>query len=145
MTVFRSGLRAAFLWGLLALPLSACATVDAPPRRVADAEFVAYRTLDGPQIRAAISGNTVVFTRVGRGSYPFFHTPEGERVASLPPGTYRGPWEVKGDLYCGRSILEDEERCNIVMERDGAYLFCREGGACMTRAVIEPGDPYSLN
>jgi hypothetical protein len=88
------------VFDMQSLGLRAAFAVLAVGVLAAPAGFAADKVLSGEQVRALISGNTVIGA-LGARMFDFTYTPDGDVYGTLNASTGSGSWRIlDGDRYC---------------------------------------------
>ena len=111
------------LWRLVMIALVACG-----PALAAD-------KLNGDQIRAAVSGNTVQGTMEGTGAYAEFYQQDG----MIKGDGYGGVWAVEGDAMCFQ-YGSDPKSCFEVV-KEGELIQWLKDGKIEGTGTLAPDNP----
>ncbi|TAG30472.1 MAG: hypothetical protein EAZ40_01455 [Rhodobacterales bacterium] len=93
----------------------------------------------GPEIAAAISGNTIDGTATGQGPYVEYYGKDG----TIRGYDYSGRWSIQGDLLC---VSEVTKLCMAVRINGDLLTWVNdgEGGEDGATMQILPGNPYGF-
>lgn len=108
--------------------LAVIATLFASPAFAQDAAT-------GDQIRAAVSGNTVVGSMSASGAYTEYYAADG----TIRSADYTGVWTIEGDTMCF-AYGEDPATCWGV-QLSGNQVSWIANGAVEGSGTIEAGNP----
>lgn len=102
---------------------------------LASAPAPAADKLDGEQIRAAVSGNTVQGTMEGTGAYAEFYQNDGV----IRGDGYTGVWAIEGDAMCFQ-YGSDPKSCFEVV-KDGELIQWLKDGKIEGTGTLAPANP----
>ena len=94
--------------------------------------------LNGDQIRAAISGNTVQGTMEGSGAYAEFYQNDG----MIKADGYTGVWAIEGNAMCFQ-YGSDPKACWEVV-KDGDVIQWLKDGKIEGTGTLAPGNPNNF-
>jgi hypothetical protein len=94
--------------------------------------------LDGEQIRATLSGNTVSGTMTEFGPYTEFCAPDGAVRSEHQKGT----WKIEGDTVCFTFDGNDAGCWHVGMNGDMLQWF--QDGELLGSGKVEAGNPHGL-
>jgi hypothetical protein len=94
--------------------------------------------LNGAQIRAAVSGNTVQGMMEGTGAYAEFYQNDGV----IRGDGYTGVWAIEGDAMCFQ-YGSDPKACWEVI-KDGDLIQWLKDGKVEGSGTVAPGNPNNF-
>jgi hypothetical protein len=115
-----------------------CGLSSAVVLLLASASAPAADKLNGEQIRAAVSGNTVQGTMEGTGAYSEFYSTDG----MIKGDGYTGVWAIEGDAMCFQ-YGSDPKSCWEVV-KDGDIIQWLKDGKIEGTGTVAPGNPNSF-